>query len=149
MLTLSPPSPTEWANVRTMYAAYLSELGRYGKRDPNRFDAYRQKPDHNIITLRWENTIVGFAFLRWDDVEGTALDEYYVDPAFRGLDIAFLGFKLLSETWPGRWEGLARAEGNISAFWRWSIRRLKGTMERNTQHGDQFIFSFYTQGTAP
>ena len=153
MISLTRATKQQGFMLRQMYFDYQEEIGKFGVRDDKHFDNYNRKNGHAIYIINFNGKVAGFAFLRWKDVHGTELTEFYILPEFRSNDVAFLAFKLLSETWPGRWQGCARVVGNISAFWKWSIRRLKGNLENASLFGGEFNFSFYTSGydksTAP
>ena len=142
MVSLRNPKPTEWAQLRRAFEAYQQEIGVYGRRKPNHFDTFARKANHKIIVLDVNSSMAGFAFLRWGTFEGTELTEYWIEPGFRAQDIAFLGFKALVEEWPGRWQGVARETGKIAAFWKWSIRRLKGKITLEDRVGGEFFFAF-------
>lgn len=145
MLTLRAPKPTEWAKIRRAFHDYIIELGTYGRRDDKYFDTYRTKRDHTIQVFEVDGQIAGFALLKWHPNTGTHLSEFTIFQEFRRDDIAFLAFQALCEQRPGRWHGQARIIGNISAFWKWSIRRTKGQLERREKINSEIFFAWRTR----
>ena len=142
--TFDLPTPQQGYALRQMYQTYQKELGPYGKREQKYFDLYRTKQNHAIYTMMVNGKLAGFTFLRWGEFDGTEITEYYVHPNFRRDDIAFQGFKTLSEKFPGRWQGRARKAGGIAAFWKHSIKRVKGNIEKFDKYQKEYLIAYHT-----